>query len=167
MKVSNVPFKGTAEQEAELRKRIAEHKGEKGSLMPIMQAAQEIYGYLPYQVQKIISDETGIPMEKIYGVATFYAQFSMSPKGQYEVSVCLGTACYVKGADKVLDRLVAKLGIQPEECTPDGVFSLTACRCIGACGLAPVCTVNDVVHPAMTPEKMHALIQELREAETV
>ena len=93
MKVSNVPFKGTAEQETELRRRIAEHKGEKGSLMPIMQAAQEIYGYLPYQVQKIISDETGIPMEKIYGVATFYAQFSMSPKGQYEVSVCLGTAC--------------------------------------------------------------------------
>lgn len=87
MKVSNVPFKGTAEQETELRRRIAEHKGEKGSLMPIMQAAQEIYGYLPYQVQKIISDETGIPMEKIYGVATFYAQFSMSPKGQYEVSV--------------------------------------------------------------------------------
>ena len=115
MKVSNVPFKGTAEQEAELRRRIAEHKGEKGSLMPIMQAAQEIYGYLPYQVQKIISDETGIPMEKIYGVATFYAQFSMSPKGQYEVSVCLGTACYVKGAGEVLEEVKKELGIDDGE----------------------------------------------------
>ena len=126
--------------------------------MPIMQAAQEIYGYLPYQVQKIISDETGIPMEKIYGVATFYAQFSMSPKGQYEVSVCLGTACYVKGADKVLDRLVAKLGIQPEECTPDGVFSLTACRCIGACGLAPVLTVNEDVYGRLVPEDVDKIL---------
>ena len=92
MKVSNVPFKGTPEQEQQLLKVIDELKGEKGCLMPIMQHAQEIYGYLPYQVQKIISDETGFPMEKVYGVATFYAQFSMSPKGEHEVSVCLGTA---------------------------------------------------------------------------
>ena len=101
MKVSNVPFKGTPEQEQQLLKVIDELKGEKGCLMPIMQHAQEIYGYLPYQVQKIISDETGFPMEKVYGVATFYAQFSMSPKGEHEVSVCLGTACYVKGAGAV------------------------------------------------------------------
>ncbi len=85
-----------------------------------MQEAQNIYGYLPYQVQKIISDETGIPIEKIYGVATFYAQFSMSPKGKYIVAVCLGTACYVKGAGKVLEEVEAKLGIGDGECTPDG-----------------------------------------------
>ena len=109
MKVSSVPFKGTKDQEAKLLEVIAKYKGMKGALMPIMQEAQEIYGYLPYQVQKIISDETGIPIEKIYGVATFYAQFSMSPKGKYVVSVCLGTACYVKGSGKILEKLEEKL----------------------------------------------------------
>ena len=159
MKVSNVPFKGTAEQETELRKRIAEHKGEKGSLMPIMQAAQEIYGYLPYQVQKIISDETGIPMEKIYGVATFYAQFSMSPKGQYEVSVCLGTACYVKGAGEVLEEVKKELGIDDGECTSDGKFSLDTCRCVGACGLAPVMIVGVDVYGKITPDQVADILK--------
>ena len=140
MKVSNVPFKGTAEQEAELRKRIAEHKGEKGSLMPIMQAAQEIYGYLPYQVQKIISDETGIPMEKIYGVATFYAQFSMSPKGQYE-------------------EVKKELGIDDGECTSDGKFSLDTCRCVGACGLAPVMIVGGDVYGKITPDQVADILK--------
>ena len=135
MKVSSVPFKGTKDQEAKLLEVIAKYKGQKGALMPIMQEAQNIYGYLPYQVQKIISDETGIPIEKIYGVATFYAQFSMSPKGKYIVAVCLGTACYVKGAGKVLEEVEAKLGIGDGECTPDGKFSLEVCRCVGACGL--------------------------------
>ena len=107
-------------------------KGENGCLMPIMQKAQEIYGYLPYQVQKIISDGTGIPMEKVYGVATFYAQFSMSPKGEHEVSVCLGTACYVKGAGDIFDKVSEELQIGDGECTPDGKFSLDSCRCVGA-----------------------------------
>ena len=96
-KKSAVPFRGTKEQEEELLKVIEELKDEKGALMPIMQRAQDIYGYLPIEVQKIISDQTGIPLEKIYGVATFYAQFNLSPKGRYQISVCLGTACYVKG----------------------------------------------------------------------
>ena len=112
MKVSSVPFKGTKDQEAKLLEVIAKYKGQKGALMPIMQEAQNIYGYLPYQVQKIISDETGIPIEKIYGVATFYAQFSMSPKGKYIVAVCLGTACYVKGGQNVLDKFSELLKIK-------------------------------------------------------
>ena len=128
MKVSSVPFKGTKEQEAKLLEVIAKYKGMKGALMPIMQEAQEIYGYLPYQVQKIISDETGIPIEKIYGVATFYAQFSMSPKGKYVVAMCLGTACYVKGAGAVLEEIEKVLGIEDGGCTPDGKFSLEVCR---------------------------------------
>ena len=94
--------------------------------------------YLPIEVQKMISDETGIPMEKIYGVATFYSQFTLSPKGKYRISVCLGTACYVKGSGDIYNAFMEKLGIVGGECTPDGKFSLDACRCVGACGLAPV-----------------------------
>ena len=158
MKVSSVPFNGTKEQEAKLLEVIAQYKDQRGSLMPIMQEAQNIYGYLPYQVQKIISDETGIPIEKIYGVATFYAQFSMSPKGKYVVSVCLGTACYVKGAGKILEEVEAKLGIGDGECTPDGKFSLEVCRCVGACGLAPVMIVAGDVYGKMTPDRVGGIL---------
>ena len=158
MKVSSVPFKGTKDQEAKLLEVIAKYKGMKGALMPIMQEAQNIYGYLPYQVQKIISDETGIPIEKIYGVATFYAQFSMSPKGKYIVSVCLGTACYVKGAGKILEEVEAKLGICDGECTPDGKFSLEVCRCVGAGGLAPVMIVAGDVYGKMTPDRVGGIL---------
>ena len=158
MKVSNVPFKGTKEQEAKLLEVIAQYKDQKGALMPIMQEAQEIYGYLPYQVQKIISDQTGIPIEKIYGVATFYAQFSMSPKGKYVVSVCLGTACYVKGSGNVLEEVEKQLGISDGECTPDGKFSLETCRCVGACGLAPVMIVGGDVYGKMTPDMVKDIL---------
>lgn len=158
MKVSSVPFKGTKDQEAKLLEVIAKYKGMKGALMPIMQEAQEIYGYLPYQVQKIISDETGIPIEKIYGVATFYAQFSMSPKGKHVVSVCLGTACYVKGAGKVLEEVERVLGIADGGCTPDGKFSLEVCRCVGACGLAPVMIVAGDVYGKMTPDRVEGIL---------
>jgi NADH:ubiquinone oxidoreductase subunit E len=158
MKVSNVPFNGTKDQEAKLLEVIAKYKGQKGALMPIMQEAQDIYGYLPYQVQKIISDETGIPIEKIYGVATFYAQFSMSPKGKYIVSVCLGTACYVKGAGKILEEVEKSLGIGDGECTADGKFSLEVCRCVGACGLAPVMIVAGDVYGKMTPDRVAGVL---------
>ena len=158
MKVSSVPFKGTKDQEAKLLEVIAKYKGMKGALMPIMQEAQEIYGYLPYQVQKIISDETGIPIEKIYGVATFYAQFSMSPKGKYIVAVCLGTACYVKGAGKVLEEVEKILGIGDGDCTTDGKFSLEVCRCVGACGLAPVMIVAGDVYGKMTPDRVEGIL---------
>lgn len=162
MKVSNVPFKGTKEQEEQLLEVIAKYKGEKGSLMPIMQEAQGIYGYLPYQVQKIISDETGIPLEKIYGIATFYAQFSMSPKGNYQVSVCLGTACYVKGSGEILEKCEEVLGIKDGECTPDGVFSIETCRCVGACGLAPVMIVGGDVYGKITADDVPGILAKYR-----
>ena len=162
MKVSTVPFKGTREQEVKLQKVIEAHKDEKGSLMPIMQKAQDIYGYLPYEVQKMISDGTGIPIEKVYGVASFYAQFTMSPMGENEVSVCLGTACYVKGAADVLDALEKELGIKDGQCTSDGKFSLDTCRCVGACGLAPVFIVNGDVYGKATPDKVHDIIEKYK-----
>ncbi|MCF0141417.1 MAG: NAD(P)H-dependent oxidoreductase subunit E [Mogibacterium sp.] len=154
MKQSNVPFRGTKEQEKELLRVIAAHKDEKGCLMPIMQAAQDIYGYLPYEVQKIIADGIGIPVEKVYGVATFYSQFTMSPKGEIEISVCLGTACYVKGAGDILEEIEKIIGIKDGECTSDGKFSLDSCRCVGACGLAPVIIVGGDVYGKMTVEKV-------------
>ena len=151
---STVPFQGTKEQEAQLRSVIAELKDERGSLMPILQKAQDIYGYLPIEVQTMIADECGIPLEKVYGVATFYSQFSLYPKGKYKISVCLGTACYVKGSGEIYEKLQELLGIEGGQCTPDGKFSLDACRCIGACGLAPVLTINDDVYGRLTADEM-------------
>ncbi len=159
---STVPFSGTKEQEAALRKMIAEHKDQKGALMPMMQKAQDIYGYLPIEVQKIISDETGIPLEKIYGVATFYAMFALQPKGKYKVSVCLGTACYVKGSGKIYEKVQEVLGIKEGECTPDGKFSVEACRCVGACGLAPVMMINDDVHGRLVPDDVPKILAQYK-----
>lgn len=149
-KISTIPFSDTAEQAAKLDAVIAECTGDVSQLMHVMQEAQNIYGYLPFEIQQKIAEGMNVPMEKVYGVATFYAQFALSPKGKYAISVCLGTACYVKGAQEILDELSAQLGISAEECTADGKFSLTACRCIGACGLAPVITVNDDVYGKIT-----------------
>ncbi len=149
-KISSLPFKGTPEQAAALQKVIDAKKDDPSQLMGVMQEAQGIYGYLPIEVQQMIADGMGVPLEKVYGVATFYAQFALSPKGEYDISVCLGTACYVKGSGEVFDKLQELLGIGADECTPDGKFSLTACRCIGACGLAPVLTVNDEVYGRLT-----------------
>lgn len=157
-KKTSVPFNGTKEQEEALKSVIAELKDDPGALMPVLQKAQEIYGYLPIEVQKIISDEMGIPMEKVYGVATFYSQFSLYPKGKYRISVCLGTACYVKGAGDIYNALMDKLGIEGGQCTPDGKFSLDACRCVGACGLAPVMLINDDVHGRLTVDDLDGIL---------
>lgn len=157
-RISTLPFHDTPEQAAKLDEVIANLKGQAGAVMPALHQAQDIYGYLPLEVQKKIADGLDVSLEEVYGVSTFYSQFSLTPKGKYNISVCLGTACYVKGADKVLDRLVAKLGIQPEECTEDGLFSLTACRCIGACGLAPVITVNEDVYGRLAPEDVDTIL---------
>ncbi len=158
-KISTIPFSGTKEQEEKLKKEIAECAGDNSQLMHVMQVAQEIYGYLPFEVQQMIAEGMGVPLEKVYGVATFYAQFALSPKGEYAISVCLGTACYVKGSQEILDELSAQLGIGAEECTPDGRFSLTACRCIGACGLAPVITVNDDVYGKITAADVKGILE--------
>lgn len=157
-KTKSVPFNGTQEQEAMLRAVIDELRNDQGCLMPIMQKAQDIYGYLPIEVQTMISDETGIPLEKIYGVATFYAQFALQPKGKYQVSVCLGTACYVKGSGEIYNKLVELLGITNGECTPDGKFSLDSCRCVGACGLAPVMMINGEVYGRLTPDDVPGIL---------
>jgi len=155
---TTVPFAGTKEQEAALLKVIADHKNEKGALMPILQKAQEIYGYLPIEVQTIISDEMNIPLEKIYGIVTFYSQFALNPKGKYRISVCLGTACYVKGAGDLFNKLQELLGIEDGGCTPDGKFSLESCRCIGACGLAPVLTINEDVYGKLTVDDLESIL---------
>ena len=157
-KTKSVPFNGTQEQEAMLRAVIDELRNDQGCLMPIMQKARDFYGYLPYEVQKMISDELDVPMEKIYGVATFYSQFNLYPKGQYKISVCLGTACYVKGSGDIYNKLMEILGIAGGECTADGKFSLDACRCIGACGLAPVMMINDDVYGRLTPDELDGIL---------
>lgn len=157
-KISDVPFNGTPEQEAKLKAVIEECKDDKSLLMHVMQKAQEIYDYLPIEVQKMIAEGMGIPLQKVYGVSTFYAQFALSPKGKYNVSVCLGTACYVNGSQQILDEIVKVLGIGEGECTPDLKFSIEACRCIGACGLAPVFTVNDDVYGRVTPDQIKDIL---------
>ena len=158
-KISKLPFVETPEQAEKLQAAITAAAGNRNMLMSVMQEAQEIYGYLPYEVQCRIAEGLDVPVEKVYGVATFYAQFALSPKGQYNISVCLGTACYVKGSQAVLDKLCEVLGIEPGECTLDTKFSLEACRCIGACGLAPVMTVNDDVYGRLTPDMIGDIVK--------
>ena len=153
-----VPFHGTAEQEKALRELIAAHKEQQGALMPVLQGAQEIYGYLPIEVQTIIAEELNIPLAEVYGVVTFYAQFTLNPRGTYNIGVCMGTACYVKGAQAVLDKFGEALGIKAGETTADGKFTLQATRCVGACGLAPVLMINEDVHGRVTPEEVPAIL---------
>ncbi len=161
-KLSTIPFNGTAEQEAKLSAVIDANKHDKSRLMGVMQEAQEIYGYLPIEVQNKIAEGMSVPLQKVYGVATFYAQFSLTPKGENHISVCLGTACYVRGAGDLYDRLQEVLGIGGDECTPDRKFSLTACRCIGACGLAPVLTVNEEVYGRLVVDDVDGIIAKYR-----
>lgn len=163
-KISSLPFQGTPEQEAKLKAVIEAYQDDPGAVMPVLQEAQEIYGYLPLEVQTIIADGLNVPVDEVYGVATFYSQFALSPKGKYHISVCLGTACYVKGSGDVLNKLSEELGIEAEECTPDTQFSLTACRCIGACGLAPVITVNDDVYGRLTADEIPGILKKYKEA---
>ena len=157
-RISTLPFQGTKEQQEQLFKVIDENGGTHGSVMPILQKAQEIYGYLPIEVQTMIAEKMDVPLEEIYGVSTFYSLFALTPKGKYNVSVCMGTACYVKGAADVLGKICEVLGIQPEECTQDGKFSITECRCIGACGLAPVMTVNDDVYGRVSVSEVEDIL---------
>jgi len=163
--ISTIPFKDTKEQHEKLMEVIEAHKGEKGAVMPVLHEAQSIYGYLPLEVQELIANELDVSIEEIYGIATFYSQFSLSPKGKYNISVCLGTACYVKGSGNILDRISQKLGIAAEETSADGKFSLTACRCIGACGLAPVLTVNEDVYGRLTVDDVDGILKNYLDAE--
>ncbi len=155
----DIPFKGTNAQEIELREFIDTEKSQPGALMPVLQKAQEIYGYLPIEVQGIVAEGLGLSLSEVYGVATFYSQFSLNPKGEHRISVCLGTACYVKGADKILEGIEKRLGIKCGECTSDGVFSLDSCRCVGACGLAPVMMIDDDVYGRMTVDQIDDILK--------
>ena len=158
-KLSSVPFCGTAEQEAKLLEVIARCKDDKSKLMAVMQEAQEIYGYLPIEVQEMIAEGLGTSLAEVYGVVTFYTQFSLNPKGEYKIAVCLGTACYVKGSGDILQKIKDTLGIDVDGCTPDGKFSLEATRCIGACGLAPVLTVNDDVYGRLVADDVPGILE--------
>ena len=149
-KLTTVEFRGTAEQEEKLIAVIEKYAGVKGAMMPILQEAQEIYGYLPIEVQRIIAEKTGTPMEEIYGIASFYAQFKLNPNGEVAIAVCLGTACYVKGSGEIIDEFSKLLDLPVGSTSPDGKYSLEATRCIGACGLAPVLTVNGEVYGRLT-----------------
>ncbi len=163
MEKKTIPFNGTKEQEAQLMAVIAEHKDIDGAVIPVLHKAQEIYGYLPIEVQEMISEGLNVPLAEIYGIVTFYTQFSLNPKGRYHIGVCLGTACYVKGSGDILEKIKEILGIEVGECTPDGLFSIEATRCIGACGLAPVLTVNDDVYGRLVVDDVEGIIKKYQE----
>lgn len=158
-KLTTVQFRGTKEQEEKLLEIIEKYRGVKGAMMPILQGAQEIYGYLPLEVQKIIAEKTDTPLEEIFGIVSFYAQFSLNPKGEVAIAVCLGTACYVKGSGELIKKIQEKLGVEPGSTTPDGKFTLDATRCIGACGLAPVLTINNDVYGRLTPAELDGILE--------
>lgn len=162
-KISTIPFSGTLEQEKRLLDMLDEIKGTKGALMPALQRAQDIYGYLPLQVQQSIADRLEISLEEVFGVVTFYSQFSLNPKGKYKVGVCMGTACYVRGSGEIMDKFKELLKLDSGECSADGRFSLDATRCIGCCGLAPVLTVNDDVYGKITSKDVAGIIAKYKD----
>ncbi|MCF2602350.1 NAD(P)H-dependent oxidoreductase subunit E [Parabacteroides distasonis] len=148
------------EQVGKLHAICAERNNDPGELINILHAAQELLGYLPQVVQQVIAADLHIPVSRVYGVVTFYSFFTMEPKGKHPISVCLGTACYVRGAEKVLEEIQKELEIKVGETTSDGLFSLDTLRCVGACGLAPVVTIGGKVYGRVTPEKVRDILQE-------
>ena len=159
---TKVPFRGTPEQEQSLLAVIEKLKDTRGALMPILQQAQDIYGYLPEEVQRYIAKALDIPFSEVFGVVTFYAQFLLNPKGVHPVAVCLGTACYVKGSGILMDKLETLLGIPNGGISEDLQFSLEATRCIGACGLAPVLTIGEDVYGRLEPNMLEGILAKYR-----
>ncbi|MEW6724203.1 MAG: NADH-quinone oxidoreductase subunit NuoE [Bacillota bacterium] len=149
----------TDKQFRELDEVIEKYRGEKGALITVLHQAQEIFGYLPHEVQVRVAEGLGVPMSEIYGVITFYALFSLKPKGKYKVQTCKGTACYVKGAEQVLARIEQELGIKAGDTTSDGKFSIEVVRCLGACGLGPVIMINDDVHARLKPDQVPGILK--------
>ena len=141
---------------------IAKYQDERTPLMMILSEVQREFGYIPLEVQELISDKTGSPVSDIYGVVTFYSFFSLTPKGKYVIGVCLGTACYVKGAQQVLDKFAELLNIKAGETSEDGLFTLEALRCIGACGIAPALTINGKVYPKVAVADVAKIVEEYR-----
>ena len=141
------------------------YANEKTPLMMILSDIQKEYGYIPLEVQEIVSNRTGISVAEIYGVVTFYSFFSLTPKGKYVIGVCLGTACYVKGAQQIIDKFSEIIGIKPGETSADGLFTLDALRCIGACGIAPAVTINGKVYPKLSVSAVPAIVEEYKALE--
>ena len=154
----NVGFK-------ELENYILTLEDKKSSLIIILHKAQEIFGYIPEEVQEFIAEKIEVPVSKVYGVVSFYNFFSMEPKGKYPISVCTGTACYVRGAEKILEALQKELGLKVGGVTEDGLFSLDSLRCVGACGLAPVMLVGKDVHGKVKPEDVKKIIENYKNLE--
>jgi NADP-reducing hydrogenase subunit HndA len=146
-------------EDVKLQEIIARHKDEPGALIQVLHEAQEHHGYLPLSVQREIAQGLNVPLAEVYGVVSFYTQFSTKPKGRYKINVCMGTACYVKGAGQILDRFKECLSLQVGECSEDGKFSIEACRCIGACGLAPVITINEDVYGRLVPDDVDDILK--------
>ena len=163
--ISSIPFSGTAEQEKQLRDIIAKHKDEKGCLMPILQQAQEIYGYLPKDVMYHIADKTGVSPAEVLGVATFYAQFRLQPIGKYLLMSCQGTACHVNSSERIITAISSYLGIEDGETTEDGLFTLEKVACLGCCSLAPVIMINGEAHGNLAPEKAVGILKEIQNTE--
>lgn len=145
-----------------LKEIIDGHKVKKGSLIPVLQKAQEIFGYLPLEVQKYVAEGMNVSLQEVYGVATFYAQFSLTPKGEHTIGLCMGTACYVKGAKAILDKVKEELGIEVGETSEDLKFTLEATRCLGACGLAPVMMIDEDVYGRLTVESIPDILKKYR-----
>ena len=162
-KLTTVDFRGTKEQEEKLVAVIESYKGVEGAMMPILQEAQGIYGYLPVEVQQIIARETGVSVEEIFGIISFYSQFKLNPNGKYAISVCLGTACYVKGSGDLLDEISKELDLPNGSTSKDGKYSLEASRCIGACGLAPVLTINGDVYGRLTTKDIPGILAKYKD----
>ncbi len=144
---------------------IAKHAGESGALIPVLHQAQQVFGYLPHDVQALIAEGLNVPLSEVDGVITFYSLFTSEPQGRYKVGICLGTACYVKGAALVLEELKKELGIDINETSTDGLFTLEVTRCVGACGLAPVMTIGDDVYGRLTPEDVPGILDKYVQAE--
>lgn len=150
-------------REQKLQEVFEKYKDTEGALIPVLHEAQEIYGYLPLEVQVMVSEGLGISLAEIYGVVTFYTQFSLKQKGKFKIQVCMGTACYVKGSNLILDKMKEKLGIHVGDCTEDGKFSLDATRCIGACGLAPVIMINDDVYGRLSADEVEGILEKYKD----
>lgn len=155
-------WEGNKSKIEQLKDFIEQNKNKQGALMPVLHKAQELIGYLPIEIQNMISEELNVPLSEVYGVATFYSRFSLIPKGEYQIGVCLGTACYVKGSQAILDKVKEELGIEVGQTTSDGKFSLQATRCLGACGLAPVMVVNEDVYGKLTPDDVKGILKKYK-----
>ena len=161
--MENTKCTGCSGENSEIKEILSKYLKEKENLIQILNEVQEYYGYIPEKAMLAISEYLSIPMAEIYGVVTFYARFTLKPKGKYHIAICLGTACFVKGSEKILDRAKERLGIDIGETTADGNFSIEATRCIGACGLAPVFTVNNEVYGKATVKMLDEVLDKLME----